>query len=266
MLLSAAWFATPPLHAQTPSTLTEVRLVGDIHQTIPFQGGGTVFSDDDGFFVINPATGTGQAFSVIGPQPHVGIDGYANVPSGGACPAAEYFSVDGWADVTPLVRVRAADVFFLFGKVLDAAAAGVPDGVNVDAVSVDPVTCDLVVSIDVVATLGGTVYKPDDLIRWNGTAFSLYRALNFGVNIDALHIISDTRFLYSIDSDGMVPGLVVQDDDVIESIPNGLFRVEVLAFSPRLFDSSWIASDVVGLSARVAGPLTDLIFADGFEE
>ncbi len=262
LLLGAAFIPATTLHAGSPSTLGEISFVGDIHQSIPLTGGGSVFAGDDGFFVFNPSTGTGQAFSFFGELPQAGLDGFHSGISG-ACPNATYYSLDTWANVDGLLIVGPADVFRLYEKVLDGQAAGVPDGVNVDAVSVDPVTCDLVISIDIVATLGGVTYKPDDLIRWNGTSFSLYRTLNFGVNIDALHIISDTRFLFSIDSDGLVPGLAAQDDDVIESVAGGPGSFQFLAFSPRIFDNSWIASDLVGLSARVR---EDEIFADGFEE
>lgn len=264
VLFSAAWFAPHPLQAQTPSPLDEISFVGDVHQQMPASGGATVVSGDEGFFLFDFDAGTANAFATVGNLDQAGVDGYAQSPPD--CVNAQWYSLDTTAMVSG-VTYRPADVFQLFGAMpLDSRAAGVPDGVNVDAISMDPVTCDLVFSIDVVASLAGVVYKPDDLIRWDGTTFSIYRFLNFGVDIDALHIISDSRFLFSIESDGLVPGMVAQDDDVIESIAGGPGSFQVLAFSPRLYDSSWIASDLVALSARVAGTLGDQIFADGFED
>lgn len=256
-LLGALLSLTLGAVAQTPTELDEIQFSGDISHSLPVTGGGTLLSDDDTILMFDLSLGAADGTDFLGDLDGADLDAYHN---NDAC-SARVFSVDAMTrfngtDMLP------ADVFNSAGtKVLDARAEGIPDGVNIDAVSFSPVTCDLVFSIDVYAELDGATYSPSDLIAWNSTAgFSLFLTGNLDANIDALHILDDGRLLFSVDSDTDLVDLVVQDEDVIEQIPGGPGAFYVLAFSPRVFDSSWIATDLDALYAIPAALAGDFSF------
>lgn len=56
-----------------------------------------------------------------------------------------------------------------------ATAAGVPPGRNV--IGVDTLGPDFILSFDVPTTLGATTYVPGQLVRWNGSTFSVFESL-----------------------------------------------------------------------------------------
>jgi hypothetical protein len=63
---------------------------------------------------------------------------------------------------------RDADVFDeLFNLVFDATAAGVPAGLDVDAVGMLPPTNDLLLSFDTGGTLGGITFADEDVLRYD---------------------------------------------------------------------------------------------------
>ncbi|HEY3174186.1 MAG TPA: hypothetical protein VGK94_00335 [Candidatus Polarisedimenticolia bacterium] len=62
-----------------------------------------------------------------------------------------------------------------YAERFDGVASGVPLNVNVDAVFLDGGDAgDLVLSFDVPATIGGQTFDPADLVRFDGSAFSLF--------------------------------------------------------------------------------------------
>ncbi|MEM7054157.1 MAG: Calx-beta domain-containing protein [Pseudomonadota bacterium] len=238
------------IQAQELTELETLKFTSDIHSTLPADPNATLIVSDDAVYSFDFDSGFAEAVSELGPLDRAGIDGYAEAIPGCARPSA--YSLDATASIASQT-MRPADVFETNGTIaLDGAAAGIPDGVNVDAVSYDPDTCDLILSVDIVAAMNGITFKPDDLIRWDGNSFSLFRVGNFGVNIDALHVLNGGRYLFSMDTDGAVAGLVAQDDDVIESIPGGPGSSQLLAFSPRVLSTTWDPADLVSLFAITA--------------
>lgn len=73
--------------------------------------------------------------------------------------------------------VREADVVDAasLALVFDSAAAGVPAGANLDAVSMDPGSSDVLLSFDVGGMLGGITYADEDVLRYEpgGGSWSL---------------------------------------------------------------------------------------------
>jgi hypothetical protein len=234
---------SPLLFAQTPTELDAIHFSGHIHTRLPNDPMTNLILSDDGIAQFNLNTGFADGVNWLGQLDSSDVDGFHFGDPG--CVNDRLFSVETHADIMGTVMTP-ADVFTDFGvKIIDAAAAGVADGVNVDAVSRDPVSCDIVISIDVIAELDGTVFRPDDLIRWNAaTGFSLFQAGNIGGNVDAVHVLPDGRALLSLDADTDLGSMFAQDDDVIEQIPGGPGAFFELAFSPRSFDDSWQAADL----------------------
>ncbi len=234
--------------AQIPTELEEIQFSGDIDHRLPTIGGNTV-GNDETISIFTLSDGTALGFSNLGQLNGADVDAYHVSDS---CGAALY-SLDSTAEVSGTV-MRPADIFASFGsKILDAQAEGISDGVNIDATSRDPDTCDVVFSVDIFTELDGTTYEPNDLIAWNDTdGFSLFRESNFTGDIDAVHILEAGRLLFSVASDTDLFDLVAQDEDVIEQIPSGPGSFFVLAFSPSAFDNSWQVTDLDAVWAQRA--------------
>lgn len=253
LTMGSLWLAPFGLPAQTPTELAEIHFSGDINHALPAIGGATLISDDDTIIMFDLSTGIADGTDFLGVLDNADIDGYHNTDT---C-SSRVFSLDATAETNGTV-MRPADVFDSTGtKILDAQTEGIADGVNIDAISFDPATCDLVFSVDIHTELSGTVFAPDDLIAWNNTdGFRLFRSSNLGADIDALHILDDEgRLLISTDIDVEVLGNMFQDEDIIEIIPNVAGVLFELSFSPSPFDLSWEPADVDALWAlRVPTP------------
>jgi hypothetical protein len=81
---------------------------------------------------------------------------------------------------------------------------------------------DWLVSLEAPATLGGTAYDPRDVLRYNGTGFSLFfggaaNGIPAGANVDAVALFgSDTGPLFlSVDVPARIGGLEVEPADVL---------------------------------------------------
>jgi len=162
------------------------------------------------------------------------------------------FSLDGWADlggvpVTPadVVRWDGSDYTLAF----DALAAGVPAGVDVDAVTVDD--DDLLLSFDVAVDLPGGPYGDEDLVRWNGSAFSIEldgdaAGVPAGVDLDAAHRLANGNLLLSFDAGGSAGGVTFADEDVLEHDPgSGGWE---LAYDGSAEHPGWVAADLDALA------------------
>lgn len=237
---------TGPVRAATE--LSSIRFSADIHQQLPAPGGGQTTATDHSISDFDLGIGSAINNDALGDLGPADIDGYHN--SGDGCGDAIY-SVDILTAVNGVV-MSPADVFNAAGsKVLDAAASGLPLGRNLDALSRDPINCDVVFSMDGLSLIGGVTYQADDLIRWNPMAgFSLYRAMGLDGDIDALHLLDNGNILFSLAVDQALPGLNVQDEDVVELILSTNPPQYDLAFAPSSFDSSWFAGDLDALWAE----------------
>ena len=239
---------TLPVGVLASTNLDEVRLSSDIHTTFPVSGGGSLVANDDTITVISVVTSEANSSSPIGTLDASDVDGYHAADTCGSA----LFSVNSTAEIGGTV-MRPADVFQANGlKILDAAAEGVADGANLDAVSRIPGPCDLVVSFDVTVELDGTVFRPDDLIRFGGGSFSLYREGPGSGNLDAAHVLDTGSVLASFAAPVPNLGIAFADHDVIEQTEAG--DNWQLAFQPASIDASWDPADTDALYA-VRGPI-----------
>ncbi|MBY6204238.1 Calx-beta domain-containing protein [Halomonas denitrificans] len=233
--------------AQSATPLQVIHFSADIETTFPGDGG-TLFLSDHGVLDYDLDEGFADGSNYLGDLGPADIDAYHDLSDG--C-GPRLFSVDITTDLGGLV-VRPADIVNDLGSiVLDGIAEGIPDGVDIDAVSRDPDSCLIVFSIDVTADFGGATYRPGDLIGWDpGSGFSLYRVDNFGVDIDALHLLEDGRYLISTTTEVDYGDLTASDDQVVEVIPGGPGSFQVLAFDPAALDASWGPADLDALAAE----------------
>ncbi len=246
--------------AQDLTRLAELRFSADIVTTLP-AATGDIHSSDAAMIAFNLETGTASSKNDLGALDQAAIDAFHQ---GDKVCGDSLYSLDITAEVAGNA-MRPADIVTADGsKFLNADLAGIPAGVNIDAVSREPGNCDLLISIDTTAVLGRTAYRPDDIIRWNKAAgFSLYQATGLHVNIDALHVLGPNHMLISIDAGSSLPDLASQDEMVLE-ISAGRGGYQLLSFNPAKFNDSWQGADLDALWALPA-PFVEMIFRDSFE-
>lgn len=178
-----------------------------------------------------------------------------------------YFSVNMHDDLLSQVA-SPGDVFFFdigngtLTKVLDGRSVGLPDGVNVDAMTLAE-NGDLVISVDTHVNLGGTVYDDADLIRFDGSTFSMFvdgstLGLEDTADIDAVTLFSHDRIVVSTKTGGKVGGLVYNHADVLFANTDGNIKRIELSLSKQVGTTS----DLRTLSGA---ELPDVLFQDQFE-
>jgi len=134
---------------------------------------------------------------------------------------------------------------------LDAAAAGLPAGVNVDAVAVDG--ADLLLSFDITVDLSGGIVADHDLVRWNGAVFAPFfdgslAGVPDALDVDGAHLLTTGNLLLSMDGAGDLGGVSFADEDALEYDPTtGIWE---LAFDGSALHSDWVAGDLAALAAR----------------
>jgi hypothetical protein len=126
-------------------------------------------------------------------------------------------------------------VTFAATVVLDGGAAGIPDGVRIDALLLDPAG-NLVLSFDVPVTLGGVSYTPADLVTYKAGSFSLYW------DAEAAGVPPHTNV---VGADRDSAGTLVVDFDVplslggTEYLPGQLVRWTGAGFATYFVDPAW---------------------------
>ena len=103
---------------------------------------------------------------------------------------------------------------------------------NIDALSIVGANT-VVFSLDEDAFLPGVgLVADEDLVSFNGTTFGIWwdgsaYGLPPEVNLDAVHVISPTEFLFSLEEDAVLPGVgLVADEDIIR-FSGGTFSMEL---------------------------------------
>jgi hypothetical protein len=208
---------------------------------------GTVVSDDE--------LASDDLLNPVAPFGYPGVPASADVD-------AHTFDLDG-NDVISLdttvalpavgggtLTARPSDVVRLKGGayelVFDAAAAGVPSGVNTDAVFVQG--RDLLMSFDVSVGLDGAgVADDEDVVRWNGSALSLQTdtsalGVSAAADLDALHYLPTGALVASFDTGGAVGGLTYDDDDLLFYDP--VAGAWTLSFDGAAEHPGWQAADI----------------------
>ncbi len=248
--------STESLAQPDPTALDAVQFSTDIHTRLPADGGSEVILSDDAIAEVGIASGTATVIEWLDRLDRSDVDAFHRGDA--ACGDAPWFSLSTTTEIAGTVMAP-SDVFTDAGiKVFDARAAGVPDRVDIDAISRDPASCDLVFSVDVTTELGGVIVGPADLIRWRAAdGFSLFAATGLPGNLDALHLISADRFLFSLDRDATLGGLLLRDDDIVEAIATDSGADYAIALAPRALDASFQSANVDALWALPAPPVGD---------
>lgn len=127
------------------------------------------------------------------------------------------------------------DTFYLSGLL---PPGSLPKQVNVDAIGILSQN-EIVISLDEDVIISSTLYADEDLIKFNGSTFSMWwNASGSGlppeVNLDAVYVlsVSPQEVLFSLEEDAVLPTVgLVADEDIIK-------RKEGVGFSMFLDGSS----------------------------
>ncbi len=134
--------------------------------------------------------------------------------------------------------------------------------ININAFSLDPANGDLIFSIDSASMIAGNAYLASDLIRYDGTAFSLeygpivvtnitkYR------NIDAFSYTDNGKYLVSFATDGVLND--IYEYDIASTIWS-------IAYTPTTLGDSYNPLNINSLMIFTQ-PVPELLFSDGFED
>jgi uncharacterized repeat protein (TIGR01451 family) len=148
----------------------------------------------------------------------VNVTAYHLLPNGD-----QLFSLDGTALLAGPLAVGPDDVVRYDGDSytleFDGSAEGVAGGAGVDAVSTSG--GDLLLSFDTTVTLGVNTADDEDLVRFDGSGFTLFfdgsaTGVPEELDVDAAHNMGGGRIALSFDGSGSLPGVVFADEDVLE--------------------------------------------------
>jgi hypothetical protein len=145
-------------------------------------------------------------------------------------------------------------------KELDGRASGIPDGVNIDAITKSAES--LLFSVDVGSVLGSVTVSDADIVAYDGGTFSIaVSADDVGIesaaDVDALHMDNQGALIMSFETAGQVGGIHYRDED--------LLALDDTTWSKEADNSaaSWAPVDLDAWSMVFS---RNIIFSDGFEQ
>jgi hypothetical protein len=147
----------------------------------------------------------------------------------------------------------------------DGSAAGVPNGVAVDAVSMT-VSGDMLLSFDTTAQLGGTIAADEDVVARNGAVFSMALdgsglGIPVRLDVDGIHDLQDNRGALSFDGSGSVGGVAFDDEDIL--VFDFGSSTWSLAYDGSAQHAALVAADVDAVTVTLPEPGQLLMLASG---
>lgn len=152
----------------------------------------------------------------------LGIPRGVNINAFGFLGSDIHFSIDvpttlGGVDCTErdIIRYDGSN----FSKLLDGSAIGIPDSARINAATVLS-DGSIIFALDIPASIGGISAKANDLIKYDGSSFSLYfsgsdHGIPENANIDGVWVGSTGEILFSLDIPCSLNGLEVSAQDII---------------------------------------------------
>ena len=138
------------------------------------------------------------------------------------------------------------------------AANGIPDGVRIVGVALVN-NADPLLAFDTTVVLSGITVKPADIVRWNGSGYTLFfdsaaAGVVDGITVQDFHFLdSNSHLLLSFGTSGSVGGIIFDRSDVLEYTP-GAPGVWELAYSGTSHSGGWAAADLKALFAVAGAP------------
>jgi hypothetical protein len=207
------------------------------------------------FSGIPAGTGVSAFFPVSSTQQLLAIDTTSALPTNG---------IGGTVTVTPrdIVSYNSSTGFFSPSLSFVGASNGVPNGVNIDAVSMDG-SGNLLLAFDTTIALpktgGGTLtVKPADLVAFNGATYALdfnsaAAGIPSGMDLVGAMRLPSSDLLLAMDESGTIGAVsFFTPTDVLEFNPTG--STWVLSFNGATSDNWPDGSSIHGVFAVPATP------------
>ncbi len=216
-VLLAAWLLLSPGSARAATPLQTVELSPDITVVLD----GVTVNDEN---VAHDSRAGVTTLVDLGSLPgSVDVHDHHLLPGG-----ERLFTVDTTVALPAGITAAPGDVVRYNGATyaveFDASAAGLPDGVMTDAVTVAG-NGDLLLSFDTSVVAGGLRINDEDLVRFDGATFTLFfdgsiAGVAADLDLDAAHYLtSNGHLLLSFDGSGTAGGVDFEDEDVLEYNP-----------------------------------------------
>ena len=196
-----------------------------------------------------------SSFSLYLSGSTMGISKGANIDAFGFSDSNVIFSLDTPATLDGVSYTERDLILYDgtdFSKLLDGSEIGIPNGACIDAATLLS-DGSIAFSSDIPVSLGGIPFKALDLIRYDGSSFSLYfSGLDNGIpenaNIDGVYVSPDeTEILFSLDIPCSLNGLKVKDKDIIKW-SEGYFSLYLDGLSAGIPEGSDV--DAIGLEIK----------------
>jgi hypothetical protein len=253
VLASAAVLGLGTARALGATALAEIRVSPDTTLqlgALTTPPGGVVRDDLHGSLTL----------AALGPIPAgANVDAYDRLPNGD-----QLLSFDTTIVLPGGLTVRPADVVkyngSIFSVVFDAAAHAIPQGVDVDAVTVRGGA--LLLSFDTTVDLGSFRADDEDLVLFDQSGFSAFfdgsaAGIDPALDLDGVELLEcNDHLLLSFDGSGTVGALRFDDEDVLEFDRVSAWQ---MAYDGSANDPDWSAADLDAISATVdpgPGPAT----------
>lgn len=255
-LLALCWLFLGVQLASARPSFSQFWLSSDVEVRVPDNIGiGFTVPDRRSTIVMDPdGTGDAQVSGALSEEFGANLDALDRFPT--------VFSIDVTREING-VNIEPADAFFAAGLTppiifLDADVAGVPEGVNLDALTKNPASGNLVVSFDRTYShpaLG--LITPRHLIEISEGQLDIVVFDGMDVprnaNLDGAHWATDEFMLLSFDIDvelpsGGSPTLFRDDDILLYDRLSGDF--DLLFSLSGSSHSSWIAADLDAIWAE----------------
>ncbi len=225
--------------------ITQVATTALDHQVLRLEGGAATLEDYPGIPEI------------------ADLDGFARRANGSLLMSFDTTVTIAGQLVRPGDVVEFDPVLNTWNVVYDSRAAGLPDGVNTDAVAL---TADerLVLSFDRTFGLGPSLYRAADLVELNGSQFvgkvldAAAAGLPPNADIDAAAFDSARNLVVSFVQPGSDARVAWSDDDLV--VRQG--TTWAIYFRPSSQDDGWQVADLDALDIVGIG---DGLFCNGYE-
>jgi hypothetical protein len=176
----------------------------------------------------------------------------------------QLFSLDGTALLAGPLAAEPEDVVRYDGDSytmeFDGSAEGVTAGAGVDAVST--LESELLLSFDTTVSLGIVTADEEDLVRFDGSQFTLFfdgsaAGVPEGLDVDAAHNLGEGNVALSFDGSGSLPGVVFADEDVLEYHPiTGAWEI---TYDGSAEHAAWGGSNLDAVGLPEPDPLLMLV-------
>ena len=251
----AALLATSPGWAQVRSI--------DISNEITWTAGAATIDDEGARRVTLPSTVSALDLGVL--PAAADVTAYQLLDDG-----TKLFALDTFADLGGGVKAGPEDIVRWNGATyalfFDGSVAGVPAGAAIDAVGRQRQAgvATTLISFDIAVALpGGLTADDEDIVAWNGAAWSLFfdgsaNGVPANLDIDGFDRdpVNGTRY-FSFDTSGKIATVDFDDEDVV-AFDGSAWSLAYDASAS--LSASFAAGDLDALGVRTAN-----LFKDGFE-